>query len=145
MLLNCALRLLDDLGLVAAIEWHLDEFEKRSGIQKEFTAPDTEIIIPDAVKIGLFRILQESLTNVARHSEANKVNVNLSQVDGHIILKVIDNGKGYNAEKANKHRLGVLGMKERSAVMGGEYHITGQEGKGTTIEVKVPISTENNH
>jgi PAS domain S-box-containing protein len=131
--------LLDDLGLVAAIEWHLEEFEKRSGIHKEFHGPQGEIQIPDSIKIGLFRILQESLTNVARHSEAKNVNVRLERNNGHIVLKVIDDGKGYDMEKATKNTLGVLGMKERTSVMGGEYHISGTPGQGTTIEVIVPI------
>jgi PAS domain S-box-containing protein len=131
--------LLDDLGLVAAIEWHLDEFEKRSGIHKEFHGPEGELQIPDSIKIGLFRILQESLTNVARHSGASNVNVQLARSNGQIILKVIDDGKGYDMEKATKNTLGVLGMKERTSVMGGEYHISGTPGKGTTIEVIVPI------
>jgi PAS domain S-box-containing protein len=134
--------LLDDLGLVAAMEWHLEEFEKRSGIQKEFEGPGSEIHIADSVKIGLFRILQESLTNVARHSGAKKVNVSLEQNGRKIVLKIADNGKGYDMEKASKHTLGVLGMKERTAMMGGEYHITGFPGKGTSIEVIVPIPNE---
>ena len=65
--------MLDDLGLLAAMEWHLEEFEKRSGISKELYIPETEILLPDSLKIGIFRIFQESLTNVARHSEATKV------------------------------------------------------------------------
>lgn len=137
--------LLDDLGLVAAIEWHLEEFEKRSGILKEFEGPAEELQIADSIKIGLFRILQESLTNVARHSGAQKVSVMLEE-DGHqIVLKIADNGKGYNMEKATKQTLGVLGMKERTAMMGGEYNITGHPGKGTKIEVIVPIQNEKSH
>jgi signal transduction histidine kinase len=130
--------LLDDLGLVAAIEWHLEEFEKRSGIQKTFTGPDAELQIDDTMKIGLFRILQESLTNVARHSGAQKVNVGLERKNGQIILKIKDNGKGFDAGHATKKTLGLLGMKERTKMMGGVYHISGLPGEGTMVEVIVP-------
>jgi len=132
--------LLDDIGLVAAIEWHAEEFEKRSGIKVEITTPE-DIPVPDDIKIGLFRIFQESLTNVARHSGAQKVNVFLKQDDENIVMKIIDNGKGYdNAVKGIK-TLGVLGMKERTLMMGGEYHINGVKDEGTTIEVIIPAKS----
>jgi PAS domain S-box-containing protein len=131
--------LLDDLGLVAAIEWHLEEFEKRSGISKEFKSSVTEVTIHDSMKIGLFRILQESLTNVARHSQAEKVNVGLDKNNGHIILKITDNGKGFDTTRNTKKTLGLLGMKERTEMMGGEYHIISKPGEGTVVEVKVPV------
>lgn len=130
--------LLDDLGLVAAIEWHLEEFEKRSGISKELHVP-ASIKVPDSLKIGIFRIFQESLTNVARHSGANKVTVNLERENGQIVLKISDNGKGFDKNQATRKTLGVLGMKERTLQMGGSYHITGIPGKGTTVEVTIPL------
>ena len=131
--------LLDDLGLVAAMEWHLEEFEKRSGIAKEFSTSVTEVAIDDSMKIGLFRILQESLTNVARHSQAQKVNVGLEKNNGHIILKITDNGKGFDTSRTTRKTLGLLGMKERTEMMGGEYQITSKPGEGTVVEVKVPV------
>lgn len=130
--------LLDDLGLVAAIEWHLEEFEKRSGIRQEFIRPEHEPKIDDALKIGLFRIFQESLTNVARHSGAHKVNVRLQRDNGQIILKIRDDGKGFDLEPTSKKTLGLLGMKERTKMMGGVYHISGVPGEGTMVEVIVP-------
>lgn len=131
--------LLDDLGLVAAMEWHLEEFEKRSGIAKEFNNSVTEVTIDDSMKIGLFRILQESLTNVARHSQAQKVNVGLEKNNGHIILKITDNGKGFDTSRTTRKTLGLLGMKERTEMMGGEYQIKSKPGEGTVVEVKVPV------
>jgi PAS domain S-box-containing protein len=131
--------LLDDLGLVAAMEWHLEEFEKRSGISKEFNTTITEVAIDDSMKIGLFRILQESLTNVARHSQAQKVNVGLEKQNGHIILKIADNGKGFDTSRTTRKTLGLLGMKERTEMMGGEYQIKSKPGEGTVVEVKVPV------
>ncbi|MEI9944298.1 MAG: PAS domain S-box protein [Chitinophagaceae bacterium] len=135
--------LLDDLGLVAAMEWHLEEFEKRSGIKKQLDLPEAELSIPDSLKIGLFRILQESLTNVARHSGADKVTVNLEQENAQIVLKIEDNGKGFDKNDTPSHTLGVLGMKERTSMMGGKYHIISIPGKGTTVEVIIPVPGAN--
>lgn len=131
--------LLDDLGLLAAIEWHLEEFEKRSGISKELYIPETEILLPDSLKIGIFRIFQESLTNVARHSQATKVIVSLVQNEKQLILTIKDNGKGFEEEEGIRKTLGLLGMKERSQMMGGQYSISGIRGEGTTVNVIVPL------
>lgn len=131
---------LDDLGLVAAMELHLNEFEKRSGIHIFFSQPETELRLTDPVKNALFRIFQESLTNVARHSGAKKVKVKLEKKKNEIVLLIEDNGVGFDERKASaKKTLGVLGMKERAAGIGGQYLISGKPGKGTTIMVTVPI------
>jgi signal transduction histidine kinase len=131
--------ILDDLGLMAAMEWHLKEFEKRSGIKTQFSKPAKEMPLQDAVKTSLFRIFQESLTNVVRHSAASNLIVNLSQQNDHILLYIEDNGIGFNKEKVGQKRtLGILGMKERSAMIGGKYEITSAEGKGTIVTVIVP-------
>lgn len=134
--------LLDDMGLVAAMEWHLEEFEKRSGIEKEAHLPAREILLPEAIKIGLFRILQESLTNVARHSGANKVIVQFGQTNNKITLNITDNGKGLNSGHAAKKTLGLLGMQERVNMMGGEYKLAGKPGAGTTVSVEIPLTEE---
>lgn len=131
--------LLDDLGLLAAMEWHMEEFERRSGISKELYIPETEIQLPDSLKIGIFRIFQESLTNVARHSEATKVTVSLVQKDKQFILTIRDNGKGFEEKIGLKKTLGLLGMKERSQMMDGQYSISGTRGEGTTVTVIVPL------
>jgi signal transduction histidine kinase len=133
--------LLDDLGLYAAMEWHLEEFERRSGITKELVIPETELELPDTLKIGIFRIFQESLTNVARHSGAKNVSVSLLQKDNQLILTIRDNGIGFEAEPmTTKKTLGLLGMKERSMMMGGQYEITSVIGEGTTVTVIIPLS-----
>jgi len=131
--------LLDDLGMLAAIEWFLEDFERRSGIVKELYIPETEIQLPDSLKIGLFRIFQESLTNVARHSGAKKVIVRLEQRDKKLILIIKDNGEGFDDKKAAKQTLGLLGMKERTLMMGGQYSISGVQGEGTTVKVIIPL------
>ena len=135
--------LLDNLGLVAAMEWHLKEFEKSSGIKIIFKEPKEESVMPDSIKNGLFRIFQESLTNVARHSKAKKVKVELLQKKDQLILSIEDNGKGFDKQKtAGKQTLGILGMKERAMMMGGSYEINSVPGKGTTITVILPCKIE---
>lgn len=132
--------LLDDLGLVATMEWQLSEFEKHSGIKTTFNVEESEILLPDRFKSGLFRIFQESLTNVARHANAKKVIVNLRQEQGKVLLYIEDNGKGFDKNKtADKRTLGILGMKERTEMMGGEYEIKSIPGKGTTVLVAIPL------
>ena len=87
----------------------------------------------------MFRIFQESLTNVARHANAKKVEVSLQRQNGSLILSIKDDGKGFDREKAaNKKTLGILGMEERSFMMGGSYQINSKPGKGTLVVVSVP-------
>lgn len=134
--------LLDDLGLVAAIDWYLKEFSRRSGIGTIFEEPELELDIPDKFKTGLYRIFQESLTNVARHSGASSVKVVLEEKDNYLVLSISDNGHGFDPEKSkSKRTLGILGMRERSMMMGGIYEINSQPGKGTMITVSVPVKT----
>ncbi|HVZ55921.1 MAG TPA: PAS domain S-box protein [Chitinophagaceae bacterium] len=131
--------ILDDLGLVAAVEWHLREMEKRTEIRMELMAPDSEPPLPTEIKTGLFRILQESLTNVARHSGASRVQVNLAFSARQVHLEITDNGRGYEAGDQAKRTLGILGMQERTSALGGEYSIVGKPGQGTTVRVVVPL------
>lgn len=132
--------LLDDLGLPAAIAWHMEEFEKRSGIKAHFTEPKDEWILPDAVKINLFRIVQEATTNIGRHSKATEVHVNLERKDHSIALRVFDNGVGFNTETVCKgNTLGILGMRERASIVGGKLEIKTAPGNGSEILVSVPL------
>jgi PAS domain S-box-containing protein len=131
--------LLDDMGLIAAIEWQLNEFEQRSGIRTSLAAPEMEKQLPDSVRTGLFRIFQESLTNIARHANAKKVKIRLQHKEGKIVLSIEDDGKGFDKKKtAAKRTLGILGMRERTLMMGGEYEIKSIPGKGTTVLVAIP-------
>ena len=132
--------ILDDLGLVAAIRWQSAEFEKRSGISSSFSSSLKELELPSTVSTGLFRIFQESLTNVARHSQANKVTSSFEIEDNNYILTITDNGIGFNVSSSGKKRtLGLLGMKERTALMGGKCEIISNEGESTSVKVTVPI------
>ena len=132
--------LLDDLGLTAALEWQLEEFEKRSGIKTTFIESGDQPSLPDSVSIGLFRIFQESLTNVARHADAKNLKVSLERRNNSFILNVTDDGIGFDKhEIADKRTLGLLGMRERTAIIGGTYNIISSPDKGTTILVTVPL------
>lgn len=132
--------LLDDLGLTAAMEWQLTEFEKRFKIKTHFKPGDTEIKLPESIKTPLFRIFQESLTNVALHSKAKKVTVSLSWQNGLIVLSVVDNGVGFDKQNTiAKKALGILGMQERTLMIGGAYEISGNPGKGTRVVVSIPF------
>jgi PAS domain S-box-containing protein len=135
--------ILDDLGLVAAIEWQCQEFERRSGIRTEFASTLTAFPYSSAVAIGLFRICQESLTNVARHAAAGHIFISLvEEINEYILLIIEDNGKGFEVETTGtKKTLGLLGMKERALMMGGEFKVESELGKGTTLIVTVPIKT----
>ncbi len=131
--------MLDQLGLIAAMEWYTADFEKKTGIKTVFITELPPNDFPEKLRIGLFRILQESLTNVARHAEASRVDISLSLHDNDLVMLIEDNGKGFHTETIDPRKtLGVLGMKERAIVMGGTYNINSEPGKGTIIEVIVP-------
>lgn len=135
--------MLDDMGLVAAIEWQLIEFEKRSGVQTKYTGTKSRFPLSDTAKTALFRIVQESLTNVGRYAKAKNVSVSLMEIDQQVVLKILDDGIGFELEKlAFKKTLGIVGMKERCIMLGGEFKIDSTEGSGTKIKVTIP--TENN-
>lgn len=133
--------LLDDMGLFAAMEWHLEDFSKRTGLETSLVAGNEPEKLPDTIKTGLYRIFQESLTNVARHANATKVIVKAEIKDKVMVLSIEDNGAGFDTSNVkSKKTLGILGMRERSSMMGGDYSITTTPGKGTIIVVSVPIN-----
>jgi PAS domain S-box-containing protein len=130
---------LDDLGLVAALEWQLIDFEKRTGIRCEFFPPMEDISLDDDLSTALFRIFQESLTNVARHSGATEVRVRLCADADSSTLEVEDNGKGIEKEKTlSSKSLGLLGMRERVQMFGGRITVMGTPGIGTKVTVEIP-------
>jgi signal transduction histidine kinase len=130
---------LDDLGLVAALEWQLKDFEKRTGIRCEFFPPVEDISLDADLSTALFRIFQEALTNVARHSGATEVRVRLRADADSPVLEVEDNGKGIEKEKTlSSKSLGLLGMRERAQIFGGLITVTGTPGIGTKVTVEIP-------
>jgi signal transduction histidine kinase len=133
--------LLDDLGLIDTIDWYLEDFQKRFNIKTEFRHLSDQIIVPDKIKTALFRIFQESITNIIRHADPSLVKVILNKSEDNVVLQVKDNGKGFDiADVSGKKTLGLLGMKERSLLMGGDCLIESIPGKGTTVTVSVPLS-----
>ena len=131
---------LDDLGLVAAIEWQVEQFQARTGLQCHWTNKANEVELDREKATAVFRILQEILTNVLRHAQATDLYVKLSRTKHHFELEVKDNGRGITkSQRMNSRSLGLLGMKERALLVGGDVRITGKEGQGTTVLVRVPL------
>ena len=132
---------LDDLGLVAAIEWQLEQFQSRCGIKCHWTNNANEVELDREKATAVFRILQEILTNVLRHAHAANLYVKLGRTKHCFELEVRDDGRGITeSQRMNSRSLGLLGMKERALLVGGEVLITGKEGAGTTVAVRVPLS-----
>jgi len=134
--------ILDDLGLVAAIEWQCQDFERRSGVRCACTATQEMIELDSSCATAAFRIFQETLTNVMRHAKATFVRVLVTQANGDLLLEIQDNGQGIVDEKLkDSASLGLLGMRERAGSLGGTVEIAGRPGKGTTVTVRLPIGT----
>jgi signal transduction histidine kinase len=132
--------LLDDFGLVAAIEWHAQEFEQRTGVSCQVYSDLDETIVSPEQSTALFRIVQEALTNVARHAAATTVQIRIYRDGGELVLRIEDDGAGIGEEDlASARSLGVIGMRERAALLGGMVQITGSPGGGTTVTACVPL------
>jgi len=131
--------ILDDLGLIAAIEWQSQEFEKRAGVRTVFQSSIPEMDFPPDIAIGMFRICQESLTNVARHASASRVSITLDPAEGGVCMVITDDGKGLDARKTDRKTLGLIGMKERALMMGGRLEMGNGETKGFRLAVTVPL------
>ncbi|HSZ86142.1 MAG TPA: sensor histidine kinase, partial [Puia sp.] len=134
--------ILDDLGLIAAVEWQCQEFGKRSEIETHFFSDVEDLNLDAQISICLFRICQESLTNIGRYAQASVIEVSLKHFDDKIVLTIKDNGIGFDTEFiGQKKTWGLLGMKERAAIMKGKVTINSEKQKGTTVEVIIPISS----
>jgi signal transduction histidine kinase len=133
---------LDKLGLCSATQWVAADFQKRTNIRCEASVPNLDLALDRDHSTALFRILQESLTNVARHAQATKVEIKLCREADELILTVRDNGRGIQpAELKDPRSLGLLGMHERASLLGGSCTITGQAGVGTSVEVRLPTAS----
>lgn len=129
--------ILDDLGLAAAIEWQCNEFEKKSGVSCKFSNSVQDIKVSRDVATGVFRILQESMTNIARHASASQVIISLDSDTNLYQLQISDNGIGFSNEKNGPVKtLGLVGMQERASMMGGDLKIESTPGCGTTIRLQ---------
>jgi PAS domain S-box-containing protein len=132
--------MLDDLGLLSAMEWQSDEFQKRFHIKSDIETNLGNVKINPEKSTAIFRIFQESLTNVLRHSKATAVNTLLTIEDDVLVMSITDNGIGFNETEINKKQsLGILGMKERTIMLGGSYQISSKENEGVMVLVKLPL------
>lgn len=132
--------MLDDLGLIPAAEWLVQNFAQRTGIHCDFGFDPPGLELQDPHATAIFRILQESLTNIARHAQASLVNVTLDANDGEIMLRVRDNGRGFASDDPRKpNSFGLVGLRERAYLLDGEVRVDTAPGKGTLIEVRIPL------
>jgi two-component system sensor histidine kinase UhpB len=131
---------LDNLGIQAAIEWQAQEFEHHTGIHCTLSFEPSAITLDDLRSTALFRILQETLTNVARHAHATAVHIALEEDHGDVSLQVRDNGKGISSEDlAILNSFGIIGIRERVSHLGGRVNFSGTPGKGTIVRVTLPL------
>lgn len=139
--------ILDDYGLLEAIDWLGSQFTSNTGIPLEFVTAETRIHGHDTVLTCIFRVYQEALTNITRYSNATAVLSSLTVEDGFITVMIEDNGKGFEVDAVKKHKsFGILGMKERVHSLGGRFELFSEPGKGTKIIVQLPVdSTDINH
>ncbi len=129
---------LDDLGLAAAVDWLVEDFSRRTGIQVDTDLQGAEGL-DERLAICVFRIIQESLTNVARHAQATQVGIALAVRDGQLALEVRDNGKGLAEGAGDKKTFGLIGMRERAYMFGGQMTIDSRPAEGTAIRVTIPL------
>jgi PAS domain S-box-containing protein len=128
-----------DLGLAEAVEWQVQEFQTRSGIQCTVRLLTREVVASNA-STAMFRIFQETLTNVARHAKATRAEVVLQKQRDWLVLLIRDNGRGFDqTDPSLSKSLGLLGMRERAAILGGRVNISSAPGKGTTVTAWIPL------
>jgi PAS domain S-box-containing protein len=133
-------RTLDDLGLAAALEWQAQDFENRTGIRCRVTLPRETVALDAERSTAVFRIFQESLTNIARHARAARVAAKLEIRDDQLHFSVHDNGKGFDPVEAKMRKsLGLVGMQERALLLNGEFKIEGTPEGGTTVNLRIPL------
>lgn len=137
---------LDLLGLVAAIEWQAQEFTRRTGTPVDLDIRSDQAPLEDARATTIFRILQETLTNVTRHAAASRVRIAFVQSRDQLELEVSDNGRGISeTERAGSRSLGLVGIRERAIACGGTLEIRGEAGVGTTVRVRIPMGQTGEH
>lgn len=128
-----------DLGLVPALEWLAEEWTRQTGMTCDFSCAMDELALPDDKATTLFRIVQESLTNAARHARADRVRVDLSLAQDGLDLRVADNGRGFDAGGDLSGHFGLMGMHERAQRVGARLQVTSAPGAGTQVRVSMPL------
>ena len=135
--------ILDAFGLCEAIAWQADEYEKRYEIQFKLNFPQKHVGLNKDLEVTLFRIFQESVTNVVRHSEASQVDVEVLPENGQLVMRIQDDGIGIQKDKIeDSNSIGLIGIRERVRSWNGEVQFLGADGKGTNVEVRIPITSK---
>jgi two-component system NarL family sensor kinase len=143
--------LLDEAGLPSAAQWYVEGFTKRSGIQTDLDLPNNLRRLPDFIELALFRIMQEGLTNIHRHSKSDRAAIVVARFDDHVTLSIRDYGTGIPAEILERFRtngtgvgVGLAGMRERMHQLGGTLDLT-SDGHGTVLTASLPLSSPESH
>jgi PAS domain S-box-containing protein len=144
MALDLRPSLLDDLGLLPALQWYLNRYSQRTGIEVATNFEDLESRLPDEVETTLYRVIQEALTNIARHAQAGKVLISLDRSAAAVTASIQDNGRGFDVDgaqgpAASPGSMGLLGIKDRVSTLGGTVDIRSERGEGTRIQIELPI------
>jgi signal transduction histidine kinase len=142
--------LLDDLGLMEALAWYADNRLRPLGVQVTFETVGTERRLPPALETALFRVIQEGISNIARHSKAENVSLTVEFGDGYVALDLEDDGCGFDVDSTlgkgkdgdDDSPFGLLGMRERTELMGGTLCVESRPGQGTSVRVRVPLDAE---
>jgi two-component system sensor histidine kinase UhpB len=139
--------ILDDLGLYSAIRWFARSNLEKAGVKVEFSAPEDALRLPPHLETMLFRIAQEAISNILRHADASKTSIRLWTADETIWLEIQDDGRGFDIEQmtgkaVDRKHLGLLGIQERTSLVGGEVHIESALGSGTCLQLHVPLPAE---
>ena len=129
--------MLDDLGLVAALDWQGREVSRRSDAEVQVDAEGVSAGLPDEYKTAIYRLVQEALHNAARHARANNIRVSVRQSGDRINVEVTDDGAGFDPQRTRG--MGILGMEERAKRLGGTMSIESRPGAGTTLRFELPV------
>lgn len=134
---------LDNLGLIPAVEWLIEQFITRSGVKVNFKPEIKNLILSKQKQLNIYRIIQESLTNALRHSKATEINLRITETENNLQISIQDNGKGFNIDSLDPiHSIGITGMKERALSFGAELKIQSTSGNGTTVLLIVPLNNK---
>jgi two-component system sensor histidine kinase UhpB len=132
--------MLDDLGLSPAVNWQVKEFSRRSGLPVDLTINGDVDSVPDEVRTCLYRVVQEALTNVARHANAKRIQVAISRENGQVSAAIEDDGAGFSLSRPRKAPgLGLVGLKERVSELSGKVQVVSAPGRGTRVHVRIPV------
>jgi PAS domain S-box-containing protein len=134
---------LEEFGLVEALRWHAHQFQARTGIMVNCDCPREDVDLNREQSTAVFRIFQEALTNVLRHAQATRVDIEMRQEEGRLVLTIRDDGRGITEdERTGPHSFGLLGMRERTHLLGGEISVEGVQGRGTAVTLRVPTAAK---